>query len=276
MITGRCVGQDLKKIARDFKVSELALVDPADLGPMARKRDLIQNANTSLDNIAELVLKKKLRKDPLVRLSKWSSPRLAKDQEQYAALDVTVALDAYFALLAKPDLTIRLDTSAATPDVAVDIVPSSGSVASMATRAAIGKIAALQSNWRILLAGCTPGVLKLTPSRRLATISRVTAPGLVIPGLKRMKNGKFVPVCLGDLGDAPFDVVLPIKMLKPHVDSDDIRPTDTPRATVAAATAPATVPATTAVPFGASLIGKRFCVFSHNSQPRLDVGYTPT
>ena len=209
----------------------------------------------------------------------------------YAALDVTVALDAYFVMRAMPDLAIRIDADAATADVPADVVPSNGSVASMATRAAIGKIATQQSDWRLTIADCTPSALKCTLSKRLVTVSRVTVPGLVIPGVKRKQSGKFVPVCLNDLGDAPFNVMLPLTMLKLHVEPDRVRATPTGTCVTATTTPTAmagtSVTAAAAAPpspsvFGATLIGKRFTddgitfevhAFARDDEHQTSVGY---
>ena len=132
-----------------------------------------------------------------------------------------------------PDLTVRLTADDVVPGAAVDIVPSHGSVASMATHTAVGTIES-QADWATP-DGCTPRSLKATPLRCLVSVSEVLAPSLIVQGIKR--NGK--PISLGELGPPPFSIMLPLGMLKPHVDAD-VRTTEPAAAEPAAAEPAAT------------------------------------
>ena len=101
--TGRAIGGDLAKIARDFKCeSQTRGAKAIDLGPMARARDVVQSGVVSLERLVEATLKEQLSKAPSVRLSKWSASRLTDDQAKYAALDAIKTLEVYFHLLLLP------------------------------------------------------------------------------------------------------------------------------------------------------------------------------
>ena len=56
--------------------------------------------------------------------------------------------------------------------------------------------------------------MNLTAKRRLVEVSVVHAPGFVVPGVKLANGDK---ACLRDFGAAPFQLVVSIKMLAPHV-----------------------------------------------------------
>ncbi len=220
--TGRMIGGDLSKIGRDFNIgSIMSKVKRLDIGPLARARDVVRNGTASLQQIVRATLKEDL--DKSVRLSKWSAKILTDEQKYYAALDVIKALEVYFSLMELPDLTSRLSTiSDATVGMSVDVVPSHGCVSILATRAAIGKVTDV-TDWACTLPGCKPQTIKTNKKNVCVTITEVTAPSLIVPRLKM--NGK--KVCLADFGEAPFQVVLPLTMLKHHVESLAVRITPT-------------------------------------------------
>jgi hypothetical protein len=157
-----------------------------------------------------------LPKDPAIRLSKWSARTLSDAQVHYAALDVTVAIDIYAKLLSFKDLTLRMPVAECVVGTDVDIVPSRGSITNMATRGAYAKITSLGG-----VCGSPSGILpqsvNITPLRRVITVSKVLAPSLIIPLLK--KDGK--KVTLGDFGQVPFTIVAPVAMLAPHIDTGE-------------------------------------------------------
>jgi hypothetical protein len=66
-------------------------------------------------------------------------------------------------------------------------------------------------------------MLQATDNKCLVTITHVFAPFFVVPNIKRRDGKKMI---LGDFGDAPFTVVLPLQMIKPHIDSGIVRITN--------------------------------------------------
>ena len=139
--TGRGIGGDLKKIARDFDCAALmGKVNFVELGTMARTRDVVKSGVVGLDVLVKVVLKQRLNKAPSVRLSRWSGATLSPAQLSYAALDVIKALEVYFVLAPKPNLVARLQPSQVQSGTIVDVVPAHGAVDVLATRAATATI----------------------------------------------------------------------------------------------------------------------------------------
>ena len=218
--TGRNVSGDIAHIGRDFNCQRVAdgmKGRVCELGNMARRRDAVPIGSAGLETLVEAVLKEKLSKSPVVRLSKWSSPVLNNDQKTYAALDAIKSLEVYFKLADMPDLSSRLTSSEVHDGSLVDVVPSRGCVSVMATRGALARIIP-QADWSPP-PGCSPPLLRPSTVRCLVQITTVLAPFLVVPGIT--KNG--AAVTLGDFGNAPFAVMLPLKMLKHHVPGDYVR-----------------------------------------------------
>jgi hypothetical protein len=214
------VGGDLAKIGRDFGcAATIGLIENViNLGGFARKRDVIQNGTIGLAELVKVTLEELMNKAPEVRLSKWSRKELTDPQKTYAALDAIESLAVYFVLADKPDLTIRLSEREATVGVLVDVVPSHGNVAAMATRGASGVITC--ETQTLSPDGMLPSVLRRGAKTQVVRINSVSAPHMTVPYLKKLNRGK---VCLGDFGEPPFLVVLPLTMLKPNVPSDSIR-----------------------------------------------------
>ena len=209
---GRSVRGDLSKIGADFNCAALMeSVRSIDIGTESANRGLTRS-NPGLEAVVEATLGIRSFKPAGVRLSKWSNAVLNPDQLLYAALDVALAVRAYDAILKKPDLTIRLPAADATAGTEIDIVASRGSINSMISRAANASIAA-PGAWPTP-AGWNPKELKVTALRRRVTVSKVLAPALVVPYVTRGKER----LTLGDLGAPPFDLVLPLTMLAPHLD----------------------------------------------------------
>ena len=77
--------------------------------------------------------------------------------------------------------------------------------------------------------------MQVTESKRLVKVTEVLAPNFIVPGIK--KGGK--SVCLADFGDVPFELVLPLHMLAPHIDTRTSYPVATPTAAALAARATA-------------------------------------
>ena len=181
---------------------------------------MVQNGTASLEKLVQLTLGEKLDKLPSLRLSKWSCPDLCDDQKQYAALEVIKSLQVFEHLQNLPDLTLRLSAEVATPNLLVDIVPSHGNVACLATRAAVGMLSDVgfcDSPDEV-----TPSWVKANQNSQVVTITVVASPLLVVPGLKKGLNKK-EKVCLRDFGMPQFSIALPLKMLKHHVESSSVR-----------------------------------------------------
>jgi hypothetical protein len=123
-----------------------------------------------------------------------------------------------------PDLTLCLTWHEATTGRVVDIVPSHGNVHLLATRAAIAYIEPHCEQW-MTPHDCQPAKLSVTSGRCLVTITitNVLAPKLVVPKIKSSSGERMT---LGDLGVPPFQVVIHIGMMKPHIDSDSIHITN--------------------------------------------------
>ncbi|KAI2504218.1 hypothetical protein MHU86_10241 [Fragilaria crotonensis] len=221
LFVGVCVSGDLKRIGKDFKCTQcIENANFINLGSHARKRDVVHNGTASrLEKLVQLTLGEKLDKAPSVRLSRWSCSELCDAQKQYAALDALKSLEVYDQVQHLPDLTQRLLGEAATPNLHVDIVPAHGNVASMATRAAVGTLLDVSSCESPH--GVTPRRVKPNQNSRVVKITSVDSPSLVVPGLKKVLNKE--GVCLRDFGVPPFLIILPLKMLKHHVDSHLVR-----------------------------------------------------
>jgi hypothetical protein len=109
-------------------------------------------------------------------------------------------LEVYERLHSFQDLTQRLSKEATPPYLEVDIVPSHGNVASMATRAAVGSIS--DSTICASPDGITPRHVKQNAHSRVVKVTSVMSPALVVPGFKKAnRKGK---VCLRDFGATPF------------------------------------------------------------------------
>ena len=174
------------------------------------KCGVVASGVVALDRLVEVCLRVRLEKDPEVRLCEWSATTLTPKQLGYAVLDAEYSLRVFFYLLPLDNLTLRLGRGDAIAGVAVDVVPSHGSVAVMATRAARATIAE-QGRWPTPL-GCMPRTLTTTATRRIVTVAEVFAPSMIVPGVKNSKKERLT---LGDLGDPPFSVMLPVAMLAP-------------------------------------------------------------
>jgi hypothetical protein len=94
----------------------------------------------------------------------------------------------------------------------VDVVPKFWSRAVMAQKAAEGKVVSL-SQHSIAPVGIHPPIIFNTKTRALVRITRVLAPIFQIVDLGRGEDG----VRLCDLGPAPFEVILKVQRLTPHV-----------------------------------------------------------
>lgn len=251
-IFGVKVSADLKYIGEDFNVVELKKVDQKkrknvqNLGMFARVRDVVQDAGAGLDLICRRVLNVQL--DKSLQCSDWSGD-LSESQINYAAVDAAVSLEAGEGLDKMPDLTRRLTPEELTPGRKVDLLPQSGNVACMATRAATATIVGTPCK-------CPEGMVYKTSNRKnaksytkmkagkgsyIVRIEKVYAPALIVPKYKWRRTDKAVT-----LRDIPIhhDIIVPIAMIKEHVDSEGIRATPIEDAHGATATEGRSKPAT--------------------------------
>jgi hypothetical protein len=226
MFLGINISGDVKRLAKDYDCPSLIPeMNVLELGTFARKRDIVQNANTSMANLVLIVLGEILDKSEEIRCSNWAKTHLTKEQQEYAALDVIKPLELYDEIIKLPDLSLRLDPESAVPGLAIDIVPGHTprtGVAELSTRGAMGKILPQQ-----LVLSYSP---EISPSRvrsndetRLVEVSHVLAPSLCVPGYTCNGGSGNRAATLSDFGPPPFRVALPLTMLKVHVDSDTIR-----------------------------------------------------
>ena len=216
---GNKVSGDLTYIVKDFDIKEMLSVDQKkrenviNLGMYARVRGVAKSANVSLRQLVELTLDVTL--DKSLQTSTWSKD-FTLEQKQYAAIDAAVSLEVYEFLEKKKDLSCRLRESDATLGREVNIVPSNGNPLSMATRSAKGVIVGVSNyvcpiNYNYKNKRC----VKIGKRTYVVKVSKIYAPGLVIPGF-RYKNSKSA-VTLGDLGE--IEIVVPISMLIDHVEN---------------------------------------------------------
>lgn len=204
-------------LAKDFHCNALRdKTRVVELGMYARQRD---------------VLGFQLDKDPLVRCSKWSTSKLSEKQTRYAALDVIKPLEAYLELEKMPDLCQRLSPGLATVGVDVDIVPGRSRtsctpttrghrVGDLATRGARGVICVDTTLQYDPSLGLQKNAVKIqSDKQRIVQINEVSAPMLNVPG--HQIRGR--DATLRDFGQTPFKILLPLTMLKNHVDDVDVR-----------------------------------------------------
>ncbi|CAJ1964154.1 unnamed protein product [Cylindrotheca closterium] len=193
---GNHVGGDIRRLGRDYKCEdEMMKVLIVNLGQYARERDVVQSGTVRLDVLVQICLKETMKKQTAVRVSsKWEDPSLSQDQKQYAALDGIKSLEVYLYLREKPDLSLRLSEKEAKVGLCVDIAPLRGGPTSMvATRCGS------------------------------ATLTEQSFREWEVPSVPYVKKESGEPVCLADFGAPPFLVILPLTMLKQHIESDDIQ-----------------------------------------------------
>lgn len=97
---------DLTRLYKDCGFSnseELPFVGALELGQMAKERNVTDNANISLSDLAATVLKRHLSKDLSIRLStQWDSPSLPEAHQVYAALDTYASWSIFEAFTSIP------------------------------------------------------------------------------------------------------------------------------------------------------------------------------
>ncbi len=64
--------------------------------------------------------------------------------------------------------------------------------------------------------------LSMITCRCLVTITNVLAPKLIIPNIKSSLGKRMT---LGNFGDTPFQIVTPLKVIKPHINLESIHAT---------------------------------------------------
>lgn len=215
--TGCGVAGDITRIANSFGRWSPACINEdriVSLGAMAAARGFVARANAGLAHLVWVMLHEHLSKDPSVRCSKWSRNPLLPEQRMYAALDAVKSLEVYLRLASFPDLTKRILLTEVKPGLKVDVVPSHGSVASMASCAATATV--LEDLSWAPPRGTTPSLMSKTGRRVVVQVAEVLAPALLVPGVKYTSSGE--KLSLGDLGQPPFRVALPLTMLMHHVD----------------------------------------------------------
>ena len=230
-VVGVNVGGDLARIGRDFGIeSTMAKRNKStviNLGSYARKRDAVENGAIGMKALVKAVLGYDMEKKNEDKFSDWNANKLSDSQIKYAIIDVCAPLECYQKLRDMPDLTIRLTVEDVVAGKTVDLVPRNGSVACMATRAATGCIldtdAVCQSP-----DGIVQKKVRAGSGMVAIQLTHVYSPGLKLPHYQ--KQGSGAPILADFLNGK---VVVPVQMLKDHVQSEAIRayPTDDPAAT---------------------------------------------
>ncbi|CAH1165016.1 unnamed protein product [Phyllotreta striolata] len=95
-ITGNCVKNDVRKLARDFPGwdVEKAIENCVDLSQMAN-RVLATSRRWSLEDLVDNLLDLNVDKSKKVRMSRWDKVPLTDEQKRYAATDSYVSLVLY-------------------------------------------------------------------------------------------------------------------------------------------------------------------------------------
>jgi hypothetical protein len=121
---GVSIKNDLDILTKDFVLPGLSQeVNHLSIGMFACEQDVVQNGNSSMELIIELVLGEKLDKSNDVCCSKWSSSVYSMQQKITAGLDVIKPFDAYEKLSQLPDLSQWLEPENALPGLDIYIVP---------------------------------------------------------------------------------------------------------------------------------------------------------
>lgn len=125
----------------------------------------------------------------------------------------------------------RLDPGVAVTDKSVDIVPphACGSqraargyrVSDLATRAAMGVIIA--DSRAVNPPGISPSQVQINEGSRLVEVREVLAPALFIPRHYIGNRWDRKQASLADFGEVPFKILLPLTMLKDHVESGHVQ-----------------------------------------------------
>ena len=224
LFVGRHLRADIQKLARDFDntgtLADSDSVHCLDVAAFAKSRNVITHANCGLANLAQAVLGKHLPKD--LRNSPWNNNLDNNfDRLHYAAADAAAALEMYFTLEKMPDYYETLSSAAAVAGCKVDIVPSTGSAMTTAACIATGHIVEGES-WECTLPGARPATLSSsTPRAQKRCIVEITdlfAPFQFVPKL-RVNGEQVVFADLRENPQEPFRVMLPLKMLAPHIAS---------------------------------------------------------
>ena len=231
-MVGVNVSADIIKIGKDFNIRDIQQnkrqkdrTNVINLGPFARARDVVQSGSVGLKQLCELVLKKRLDKETDTRLSRWDQNTLSDDQVKYAALDAIASLKIFLKLNEKPDLTRRCTMDDVSVGVKVDVVPMYGSVSCMATRAATGIIINVDQ----CKSPCdvTPKYVKAGKETVAIKLVKIYSTGFQLPAYSyQPSDSRASPATLSHFEEG-CHVVLPVHMLKHHVDSNHVRSTPT-------------------------------------------------
>jgi hypothetical protein len=238
-VIGVNIGGDLARLGRDFGVKDDIQRRPKssiiNLGTFARKRDVVQNGSVGMKQLVKTVLGHTIDKHGEDTFSDWNAKQLTPEQIKYALIDVDAPLRMYEELSQKPDLTARLTTEDASVGKCVDVVPRYGSVACMATRAATGHI--IEADYCVCPDGLSQKKVRAGAGMVTVQLDTVYSPSLEVPHYRKLHD-KSKPT-LGEFGIG--QIVLPVQMLKDHVDSDIIReyPTNVSASNEAGTTPPA-------------------------------------
>jgi hypothetical protein len=231
VFVGVRVTKDVSDLFEDYGVDR---ADPAnkvkvqELGRYAKRRGVVTDAGRGLAHLSHTVLSVVMPKLNFTRCSTWSNKSLRQDQIQYAADDVIKSLDIFLELQKRPDLTQRIDPALATQNgLVVDLVPPHargnrdrtqngyGAAYEVTSRAAICEIVEPGGLVR-MPEKINPKIVRGDPATTCRIkVTKVLAPTLRIPNMEfELPHGKARKACLGDFGQAPFELVVPCTMLR--------------------------------------------------------------
>jgi hypothetical protein len=106
--------------------------------------------------------------------------------------------------------------------VDVDIVPTKGNTVCMLSRAGIGKI--IKQNELLSFPNSVTPKSNLKPRQNLIAVrmEMVLAPGMLIPNFTVANHSNPQKATLHDFGKTPFNIVLPLKMLRNHENRENV------------------------------------------------------
>mmetsp|Transcript_29129 Transcript_29129/g.49666 ORF Transcript_29129/g.49666 Transcript_29129/m.49666 type:complete len:1097 (+) Transcript_29129:786-4076(+) len=243
-LVGVNVSADLIKIGKDFDIRDINRVTQKDranvvnLGLYARLRDIVQNGSVSLQQLCTLVLRTRIEKDTNIRISNWDNHELTDEQVKYAALDAIASLKIFLKLDQMPDLTRRYTMDDVSEGARVDLVPIHGSASCMATRAATGIIVDIdrcESPDNV-----SPRFTKAGNGTVAIKITKIYSTGFKIPeyNYQEEPGSQVSPATLSHFKEG-CHIVVPVYMLKQHVNSDHVRSTPADSSSLPSVTVPA-------------------------------------
>lgn len=196
MKAGRNVTQDLRRLEKECN-SPVKFTGAVELAPMAKERNVIDNARRGLADICAAVLHMRLDKFDSARLhSDWSATTLSENQVNYATKDAYASLQIYHALSTITVPTAILDT--ALPGTPVSILHDDGKIIAHGILSQAPETSQLHS-------------INHTKTRARVTVNDILVPAAIVP----LHNKS-----LQSFGLTPFDILVKHSKLQSHTITD--------------------------------------------------------